>query len=134
VVGAFALSSAVAGGAQQNDYVRAVSPVSKSSASNSDNKKSVQASCPKGTRALSGGASIGGNPRGVGLEQIGPVGTSGWSATASEVRSTSAKWSLTVSITCADVAGDPSQSVTTDAGPKGPPGIQGPPGADVLAP
>jgi hypothetical protein len=89
------------GGVPAGAYV--VRPVTVSTTSSADTQRvkgPVTASCPVGTRVLSGGAAILGAATGASLVRSTPNGESGWTATARVTQTRMPRWRLEVSAVC----------------------------------
>jgi hypothetical protein len=64
-------------------------------------KGPISVQCPRGSRAISGGAAIRGAARGAALVRNGPEGSSVWTATARVARADTPAWRLEVTAICA---------------------------------
>jgi hypothetical protein len=96
-----ARDAAKLGGVPAVAYLSQVFDVSASSATDaSPIKGPVVASCPRGSRIVSGGAAIRGAARGAALTANSPVGSTGWTATARVARTPPPSWRLVVTAIC----------------------------------
>jgi hypothetical protein len=96
-----ARDAAKLGDVPAHEYVSQLFDVSVSSATDASKTKGpVIASCPRGSRVVSGGAAIRGALQGAALVANGPDGNRAWSATARVARRDAPSWRLEVTVIC----------------------------------
>ncbi len=74
------------------------------SASNSDNVRQTEVSCPGGKQVVGGGAHIVNAAGNVALDESYPASSTKWRATAYEMNATAANWHLQAYAICATPA------------------------------